>query len=142
MTDPVVVVGVAKVLVARRKRIVPAELVVETRTEVGSRAWIGDCVRKRNRGAAITGIEGDGVDGGEIVDIPPLEVEEKRCFFAQRATKVPVKPCGMVTRLGTGKGIRGVESRVIPIDTELPVKLVGAGFGVDFKPSGTELVLF
>ena len=82
LPDAVVVLRVAEILVARRQRVVLADLVVETRAEVGARPRIGNRIGKGNGAIDVVGIEDDGIDGGEIVDIPPLDIKEKRSLLA------------------------------------------------------------
>src|SRR5450755_118508 len=46
LADSVVVLSIAKILVARRKRVVLADLVIETRAKVGAGPWIRNRVGK------------------------------------------------------------------------------------------------
>src|SRR4029077_10222368 len=142
LPDTAVVLSVAEILVARRERVVLSDLVVEARAEVGAVARVGDYISKRDGGIDVGGIEDDGVNGSKIVDIPSLEIEEKRGLLAQRSADVSVVLRRIVTWLWTREGIGGIESRIIAFDKKLAMIFVGAWLGKDFNAAISQLVVF
>ena len=78
LPDSVVVLRVAEILVARRQRVVLADLVVQTRAEVGAVSRVGNRIGKGNGATDVGGIEDQGIDGRKVIDIPPLDIKERR----------------------------------------------------------------
>src|SRR5712692_94506 len=93
----VVVVRVAEILITRAERVALAHLEVKPWAQVGAPLGMGDGIAEgKNR-------KGNGIDNlrandGEVIDVAPLDVEEKRSFLAQRAAKVRAVLRGLVAR--------------------------------------------
>ena len=68
----------------------------------------------------VGGIEDQGVDGGKIVDIPPLDIEEEGSLFAQRAADVSVVLGRIVARLRTAKGLAALKAESFPSTKNWP----------------------
>ena len=142
LSDSVVVLRVAEILVARRQRVVLADLVVQTRAGVGAVSRVRYRIGKGNGATNVGGIEDQGIDGRKVIDIPPLEIKKEGSFLAKRAAKVSVVLGRIVARFRTSEGVGGIKSRIISFDEKLSVIFVGARLGEDFNAAVAQLVVF
>src|SRR5438270_8349799 len=78
LSDTAIVLTVTKILVACGQGVVPGEGPIETGSNVGSAAGIGNGLNKGNAGGQ-RGIEHDRIDRGQVVDVATVCTEEKRC---------------------------------------------------------------
>ena len=76
LTDPLVLLGIAVVLVAYGQGVVLGERIVDSRGKVGSMPGKRHRLDERSLSES-SGIKRNSVDGREIVDIAALEVEEE-----------------------------------------------------------------
>ena len=130
------------VLIAERGGVVRVQLVVEARAETGAGAWTGNRVRKFDR--VEVRVQHWRIDDGKFVDVSAIEIDEERCFLAERAAEVSVVHFGIVPRLrsGAGKWIARVQPGGIAVNHELAVEFVGPRLGKHFDPSKAEVIVF
>src|SRR5581483_3283111 len=100
---------VSPILVTCGQSIVGYDLIVQSRTDVGSRARHCDgCAKKRWIQARVQHYH---AHDRLIVDIPALRVEEEGSFLTQRTAYANAVLCRIVSRLLAEEGIHRVESR-------------------------------
>ncbi len=75
------------------------------------------------------GIQGEGINFAQVVDVPALEIEEERSLLADDgAAEVAAELRSVIAGLvGSAEGIGRVESGVVAVDLELAVIFFAAG---------------
>jgi hypothetical protein len=142
LADAVVILNVAIELIARGQSVVLGNRIVDPRRDVGPMPGEGhrlDDGHLRECGR----IERESIDSGEIVDVPPLEIEKERSVLVDRSADIAGDQRGIIAGLvGAAERVRRVEDRIVPVHHELPVKFVRAGLGEDLDAAVTQLVVF
>ena len=140
---PHTIVGfrVAIILIANRQRVIFRRRPVETRAEVGSLVRIGNCLDERGLGQGR--IENGREHRSQVVDVPPIKVEEEGRALSDWPSNVSVVLRCIVCRfVGSGEQIRRVKGRIIAQHKELAVIFVGSRLGEDFYAAIAEFVVF
>ena len=90
LPDSVVVLSVAEILVARRQRVVLADLVVETGAEICACPRIGNRLGKGNGVIDVVGVKGDGVDGARSLMFRRSILKKKEAFLLRGPPRFPL----------------------------------------------------
>jgi len=103
LSNPGIVLSIAKELVATSQSVVLADLIVEARADVGARPGVRHTLVEK-RGIEVR-VEHDRVHNRHFIDVAPLKIKEERCFFVDRASDVCVVDRRVIGRLLTDKRI-------------------------------------
>ena len=123
-------------LITRGKSVIGRELVVEARADVGP-----DSRGQYRDDRDTCGDEGRRSDHRGLVNVAVLYVDLVRSFFAQRPAYVAVDHLRIEVGLTGCKRITGIEKRMVVIEKELAMQLVGAGLGKDFNSPKAHAVI-
>ena len=99
----VIVLRVAKILVARGQSIVFVDRVIESRAQVGAVPRIGNRFLQVERIEIL--IQDERIHRGHIIDVSPLPIEKEGRRFPQRAADTPIVDSRVVAGLCAGEGI-------------------------------------
>ena len=116
-SNAVVVYPIMLILIAHCERVIFTDLVIKSRAQIHAHAWIS--YRIAEISDIKSRIENFCADNGEVVDIPALEIKEKRRLLGQWAANASAELRGLVTRRlhawrSHFERVARIESRGIP----------------------------
>ena len=130
-------------LIADGQSVIGAELIVDAGGDISPGVGIRHRFGERHAGRESKGRIGHhGVDDIQIIDVPPLGVEEEGRFFGDRSPQIAVENLRLVTGLAGDERVARVQSGIGVIEKELAMIFVGAGFGKNFDSPIAQLVIF
>src|SRR6202166_4842799 len=132
------------ILIAHCEGVIFADLVVKSRTQIRAHAWI--CHRVAEVNNMEVGVKNFCTHNVEVVDVPALEIKEKRRLLGQWSTDASAELRGLVTRRLHARrshfeGVARIESRGVPRQKQLPVKFVRARLGKNLDSPVAEFVV-
>ena len=141
MADALILARVPAVLEARHQRVVSGELIVQTRTDGGSRVGRhhGLLYARLQEGVRV---HVDRVNQRVIGDLAAIEIEEVTGALAERAADVTAEHTAGKIRLVCGERVARVEYSITVVESQTAANFVAARLGKNFDAAETELVVF